>query len=150
MYEEERTDGGGAAESRSAQSQLVGTWKLVLFQDRNSPTDPWQNDFGDPPLGYFMYDATGHASIQIMKTPPVQISSDGPTPEQALEIFNGYIAYFGTYEVDESQKLIVHHVEGGLNPNDINSNQPRPFELTGDKLIIGDQQTWIRILQRVG
>jgi hypothetical protein len=150
MNEEAGAEYGDVAEAQSVQSQLVGTWKLVLFQDRNSPDDPWENDFGDPPLGYFMYDVAGHASIQIMKTPPVQISAGGPTAEQALEIFNGYIAYFGTYEVDESQGLIVHHVEGGVNPNDINSNQPRPFELSGDQLIIGDQQTWIRVLQRIG
>lgn len=138
-------------DAQNLQSQLVGTWKLVLFQDRTSPDEPWLNDFGDPPLGYFMYDATGHASIQIMKTPPVQVpkTEQEPSPEQALDIFKGYIAYFGTYHIDEDAGLIVHHVEGGLNPNDIGSDQKRPFQLSGDKLIIGDQKTWIRILERV-
>ncbi len=150
MYEEERTDGEGGAESRSVRDQLAGTWKLVLFQDRESEDDPWQNDFGDPPLGYFMYDAAGNASIQIMKTPPVRVAADGPTAAQALDIFNGYIAYFGTYEVDEAQGLIVHRVSGGLNPNDIGADQKRPFELQGDRLIIGDRKTWIRILERIG
>jgi len=56
--------------------------------------------FGNPPSGYFIYDSTGHASIQIMTTPPQQIASDPPTPTQALAIYNNYIAYYGTYTVD--------------------------------------------------
>ncbi len=30
-----------------------------------------------------------------------------------------------------------------------NTDQPRPFILKGDTLIIGDQKTWKRVLERV-
>ena len=83
-----------------------------------------------------------------MTTPPVKIATpDSPTPAEALEIFSGYIAYYGTYSVDEAN--ISVQVEGAWDPSQVGTNQARPYELNGDTLIIGDQKTYIRTLQRV-
>ena len=130
--------------------ELVGTWSLVSAEDRDPKTGKWiHHVFGDPPCGFFMYDAAGHASIQIMTTPPTVIKKpDSPTPDEALAIFNAYIAYFGTYEVDDAN--IYHHVEGALDPTQVGSVQTRPYQLSGDTLIIGDQVTYKRTLKRVG
>ncbi len=135
---------------KNPQSQLVGTWKLISADDFDPTTGQWvPYTFGNPPLGYFIYDAAGHASIQIMTTPPVAIATpDSPTPAEALNIFNGYIAYFGTYTVDASN--IYHQLEGAWDPSQVGSQQVRPYELNGDNLIIGDQKTYRRLLQRVG
>lgn len=137
---------------QSLRNSLVGTWRLISAEDRASASDPWVNGtFGIPPSGYFIYDATGHASIQIMTTPPVKLadpsSPNSPTPDEALEIFNGYIAYYGTYTLDEEN--IYHQVEGAWDPRQVGSVQTRPYELKGDQLIIGDQVTYIRVLERV-
>jgi hypothetical protein len=129
-------------------SKLVGTWKLISAEDKNQQTGQWvPYTFGNPPSGYFIYDATGHASVQIMTTPPQQIGSDGPTPDQALAIFNAYIAYYGTYTVDSAN--ITVQVEGALDPSQVGTAQVRPYELKGDTLIIGDQVTYKRTLQRM-
>lgn len=128
--------------------QLIGTWRLISAEDRNSPTDPWiPYTFGNPPSGYFIYDATGHASIQIMTTPPQQITADPPTPAQALAIYNNYIAYYGTYTVDQAN--ITVQVEGAWDPTQVGTAQARPYQLEGDTLIIGDQVTYKRTLNRV-
>jgi hypothetical protein len=129
---------------------LVGTWKLVSAEDVDPNTGKWvPYTFGNPPSGYFVYDAAGHASIQIMTTPPTVIASpDSPTPAEALEIFNGYIAYFGTYTTDQGS--IHHQVEGAWDPTQVGSVQTRPYELDGDTLIIGDQVQYKRTLTRVG
>ena len=131
------------------QRQLVGTWKLISAEDVDPKTGKWiPYTFGNPPSGYFIYDATGHASIQIMTTPPVKIATpDSPTPDEALAIFNGYIAYYGTYTVDDVN--ISVQVEGAWDPTQVGTDQARPYELSGDSLIIGDQTTYIRTLQRV-
>jgi hypothetical protein len=133
----------------SAQEQLIGTWKLISAEDVDPNTGKWvPYTFGNPPSGYFIYDETGHASIQIMTTPPVKIASpDNPTPDEALAIFNGYIAYYGTYTVDDVN--ISVQVEGAWDPTQVGSNQARPYELSGDTLIIGDQTTYKRTLERV-
>jgi hypothetical protein len=136
---------------KKLQKQLVGTWRLISAEDRNSPQDPWvPYTFGNPPSGYFIYDATGHASVQIMTTPPQTIAepaSQNPTPDEALAVFENYISYYGTYTVDETN--ITVQVEGAWDPRQVGTAQARPYELEGDTLIIGDQVTYIRTLKRV-
>ncbi len=137
------------------QKKLIGTWKIRAFEDRKDEHDPnseWTYPYGKNPKGYFVYDNTGHVMIQIMKTPhsPPFASGDDdkPTVEEMKKAFTGYVAYFGTYTVDTAKNVVTHHVEGSLKPSFIGSNQPRPFILTGDRLIIGDGKTWRRVLER--
>ena len=75
MYSEADPDANpDAPAAESLQAQLVGTWRLISAEDFDSQTGKWiPYTFGNPPCGYFFYDATGHASIQIMTTPPQQI-----------------------------------------------------------------------------
>ena len=133
------------------EKKLVGTWRLMSAEDKDPNTGKWvPYTFGNPPSGYFIYDDTGHASIQIMTTPPQQIAdpNNGPTPDEALAIFNNYINYYGTFTAD--QKNIHHQVEGAWDPRQVGTDQVRPYQLSGsDTLIIGDQVTYIRTLERV-
>lgn len=133
---------------KSLKKQIVGTWSLISAEDRQ-PDGQWKkHSLGDPPSGYFIYDATGHASIQIMVTPPQQIAKpDSPTPEEALAIFNNYIAYYGTYTIDAEN--ITVQVVGALDPTQVGSAQVRPYRLSGDRLLIGnDQAGYKRTLKR--
>jgi hypothetical protein len=139
-----------SSDEKSKQSEVVGTWKLISAEDINKKTGKWvPYTFGNPPSGYFIYDATGHASVQIMTTPPQTIASpdDPPTPDEALAIFNNYIAYYGSYTVDSAN--ITVQVEGALDPRQVGTPQVRPYEVSGDTLIIGDQVTYKRTLKRV-
>ena len=133
----------------SVQTQLVGTWRLISAEDKDPNTGQWvPYTFGNPPSGYFIYDSSGYASIQIMTTPPQKVvKPDSPTPDEALAIFNGYIAYYGSYTVDAAN--ITVQVEGAWDPSQVGTAQARPYELSGDTLIIGDQVTYKRTLQRV-
>ena len=134
--------------AKAGQTGVIGTWNLISAEDKDPTTGKWKKyTFGNPPSGYFIYDATGHASIQIMTTPPVKLATpDSPTPDEALEIFNNYIAYYGTYTVDESN--ITVQVAGAWDPSQVGTAQVRPYELRGDELIIGDQVTYKRVLKR--
>ena len=140
---------GRKPSAKSLQKKLAGTWRLVSAEDFDPETGRWvPYTFGNPPSGYFVYDATGHASIQIMTTPPVKLAApDTPSPQEALEIFNNYIAYYGTYTVDEAN--ISVEVEGAWDPSQVGTPQVRPYELKGDRLVIGDQKTYRRTLERV-
>ena len=144
-----------AATTSDEANALVGTWRLVEFADLDKD-GKWQCRFGKRPAGYFVYDATGHVHIQIMKVPalapfPEAKLNDGnlPSPEHAIAAYTAYVAYFGTYTVDEETRVVTHHVEGSLAPDFIDTDQPRPFKLEGDRLEIGDGKTWRRVLQRV-
>lgn len=134
---------------------LIGTWRVVEFADLDKD-GKWVYLFGEHPRGYFVYDATGHVHIQIMKVPPLKPfpeanPDDGkpPTAEHALAAFNAYVAYFGTYTVDIEKHVVTHHVEGSLSPDYTDTDQPRPFKLDGDRLEIGDGKTWRRVLERL-
>ena len=139
----------GKPRKAAGRDALVGTWKLVSAD--NFIDGKWKPySFGNPPSGYFIYDSNGHVSVQIMFTPPVKLAkADAPTPAEALAIFNRYIAYYGTWSVEGN--ILHQQVEGGLDPSQVGTDQPRPFELKdADTLIIGDQVTYRRTLKRVG
>ena len=134
---------------------LVGTWRLVDFADVDKD-GKWQYRFGEHPRGYFVYDATGHLHVQIMKVPPLKPFSEAngaegkpPSAEDALAAYTAYFAYFGTYTVDVKKHVVTHHVEGSLAPDFTDTDQPRPFKLEGDRLEIGDGKAWRRVLERV-
>jgi len=134
-------------------ARLIGTWRLLSAEDYNSDTGQWvPYSFGNPPSGYFIYGASGYASVQIMVTPPVQLANPnaGPTPAEALKIFSGYIAYYGPWTADETTLTVVP--EGNLNPVQLGAANPqtRPYQLNGDTLTIGSKEAgYIRTLQRV-
>jgi Lipocalin-like domain len=146
-----------ALRQRSARvgRSLIGTWRIVEVADLDKD-GKWQFRYGKHPHGYFVYDATGHVHIQIMKVPPLApfpeanfIEGKLPSAEHALAAYAAYVAYFGTYTVDEKKRVVTHHVEGSLAPEFTDTDQPRPFKLEGDRLEIGDGKTWRRVLERV-
>jgi hypothetical protein len=93
--------------------------------------------YGDHPLGYLFYMPSGHMSAQIMRTPPQKpFGGDSVTAAEALTVFEGYVAYFGRYTVDSVRGLLIHHVEGSLDPDYTGTDQTRPFKVHGDTLII--------------
>lgn len=87
-----------------------------------------------------MYDSLGNFSVQIMKTPPLSsFHGDHDGSGAADDIRNAYrsfVAYFGKYKLDQSRGLVIHHVEGSLDPSYIGSEQLRPLRIDGNRLII--------------
>jgi hypothetical protein len=119
---------------------LVGTWKLVSIEERRANGElVTPLDYGPDPIGLLIYDATGRISVHAMRRGRPKLPSDDvhlAPPEQAKAAFTGYNAYFGTYEVDEKQGIVIHHVQGSLIPNWEGSDQRRRFILDGDRLIL--------------
>jgi hypothetical protein len=67
-----------------------------------------------------LYDGAGNMSAQLGKTNRARFTSRDPTLGTDAEVrdaFDGYIAYFGTYSIDESKHAITHHVVGASFPN---------------------------------
>ena len=136
--------------------QLIGTWKLELYENYDAKGHVTYL-YGEHPAGYFVYDPTGHLSVQIMRTPPLPPFASGDdkkgTDAEVIAAFNDYVAYFGTYRVDEQKHVVTHIVEGSLQPKFTGTEQPRPFRLEGDVLIIElstpDGVRYFRQLRRV-
>lgn len=146
----------GADEIADA-SELIGTWRLVEFWDRDALAAPKRYAYGERPTGYFVYDSTGHVSIQIARGPRAPVVADergedwfrtAPT-EELRAVVEGFRAYFGTYRVDRQAGVVVHQVEGDSRALYTGTSQRRRFRLVGDSLIIGNDTTARRVLIRV-
>ena len=98
--------------------------------------------YGEHAEGQLMYNDHGSFSGQIAGSGRPVFESGNllkGTPEEIKKAFEGYIAYYGTYEVDENNNLITHHVENGLFPNWVGNNQTRTYEFEGKNLRLNTQ-----------
>jgi hypothetical protein len=142
--------GSLAATTRQAPPVLLGTWRLVEY-------DNWDTDgrltqpYGARPRGYFVYDATGHVTIQIARTPPMPAPPGNRelTTAEKAQAYDSYVGYFGRYTVDATRGIVTHHVEGSLRPDYTDTDQPRPFRVSGDSLIVASGRSYRRVLLRV-
>ena len=117
---------------------LVGTWKLLSAINRN-PDEDKVYPFGENPFGRLMYDANGNVSVFIMRTGRSKfVSGDhmGGTAEEIKEAFEGFLAYCGTYKIDQDKGTITHHIEGDKFPNWEGTDQLRYFKFSDNRLIL--------------
>lgn len=114
--------------------QLVGTWRFTSFSDEFEDGRV-QFPYGRDVAGGLIYTSNDLMSLQLMSDPRPTLP-ETPTTEELRGALEGYIAYFGTYTVDEAEKVIVHHVRGSNSPSMVGTRQERPFELAGDRLTL--------------
>ena len=71
--------------------------------------------------GFIVYDASGNMAVQVMPghARTAFAKPNDPTPEEAAAAFRGYLAYFGTWDVDAASQTVIHHRKGSLNPSTI-------------------------------
>jgi Lipocalin-like domain len=146
-----------APQSGSLSKQLIGAWRVMSLGSRPNGKSEWIPDYGPHPTGYIQYDANGRMSVQFCGDPPTKKFASGddlkPTPDEAKEVYLNYVAYFGTYTVDEQKSVVTHHVQGSLLPGYNHTDQLRPFTLDGDRLTIAgkdaDGSEWRRLFQRI-
>jgi len=148
----------GPAQSLSPPGPIVGSWRLVRYEDRPG-SGPAAFPFGKNPKGLLIYGPAGEMSIQIMKQPHPKVASgdeEKVTPLEKQSLFDAYMAYFGTYSVEAARGVVIHHVEGDLWSVFDGKDEERPFELSGDRLTIktrwqsgGRDWTGIREFERI-
>ncbi len=115
-------------------AKLRGTWKLVSMESRTASGEITY-PYGKDAIGYISYDATGHMSVHIMRVGRPRANRQAPA-EERVRAYEGYIAYFGTYEVNEKDEVVIHHMEGNLNASLTGTDYIRYYEFAGDKLTL--------------
>ena len=141
--------------SRDVTQRFAGTWRLVRVgrldaDDRPSPEPP---AFGAPnAVGFSMYDPAGFMGVVIMQDARAPYADTRPTADEARMALSRYTAYFGTYTIDEAERVITHHVEGNLSPNGTGVDNRRAYEVVDDTLILmpsrGSSGIRLRIIWR--
>jgi hypothetical protein len=125
---------------RPLRARLVGHWSLVSLEVASG--EAVEYPLGRDVSGLIMYDEAGHMAVQIMQANrPCFASGDqaSGTPAELAAAVTGYIAYFGTYSVDEGTKIVTHHLAGSLFPNWVGTEQRRGIVLQGDHLTLSSQ-----------
>ena len=104
---------------------------------------------GANPKGIIYYDPSGHMAVQV--APDKERSKAGtlPTPDEAQAALTGYIAYFGTYSIDERNGAVTHHRTASIQPGDL-PKVVRVPEFKGDRMTLRPPNTkqeivWERI-----
>jgi hypothetical protein len=111
--------------------RLVGSWLHVGTFADGKPV-PGR---GAKPTGIIMYDVHGYMSCHVAPDREVTKAGKETTPEEAKAALDGYIAYFGTYSVDEAARTVTHHRHGSVQPGD-KADLVRGYEFVDDRLIL--------------
>ena len=118
--------------------QLIGTWKLVRYQDEDKDGNIF-SPLGKDATGFIMYNPDGYMSAQLMQQGRQAYESGDlhtGTKDEMAEAAHGYVAYSGRFELDEENSTVYHTMEVSMNPTWLGDTQPRLFELDGDTLSI--------------
>ena len=117
-----------------AADKFTGTWRLLACEGQWSDGRV-SKPYGDEPGGLLMYDGAGSFSGQIMARERPDFATGNLLKGSDAEVraaFEGYVAYYGSYTVDETEGLMIHEVEGSFFPNWIGERQVRKFEFSDD------------------
>ena len=128
-----------AAQSpRAVANQLVGTWRLVsAFQRMADGTVRPDPQTGPQGTGYIMYSDTGRMCA-VLANPdrPKWKSAAAPADAEVRAAFDGLLASCGTYDVNDAEGYVAHHIELDRVPNLSGTDRKRYFTLDGTRLVL--------------
>lgn len=66
--------------------------------------------------GMICYHDSGWMSVQTAPRKQRLRAGEKPTPAEALAAIDGYVAYFGTWTIDEAERTVTHHQRATVQP----------------------------------
>jgi hypothetical protein len=117
--------------------RLVGVWRVTSYDDRPSPDAPWSPTYGTGVDGLIIYDESGWLSVSV--------AGEGR--------FDGYLGRFQIVEAAPEGEDVVgtvnHVIVATSMPELLTIGQSRPFRVSDETLVLGDEETWRRVCRRV-
>jgi hypothetical protein len=136
----------GSTSTAAERKKFIGVWRLVSGQSKDERTGEIRYPWGKNPVGRLSYDAgrvfaqlmnPGRRSVGGMSNLGSAAAIAAASADDMREMLTGFNAYFGTYEVDEPSRTVIHHLQSALIPSWVGSDQRRKYEFSGhDQLII--------------
>jgi Lipocalin-like domain len=134
--------GDAVAQQTSLKEQLVGTW--IYVSSTSTRADGSKTDLSNL-KGIVIYTSDGHfAFVSVRDDLPKMANPDRAqaTAEEARAVVAGSIAYYGTYSLNEVDKVLTANVEGSTYANLIGTDQKRMItSLTADELKFTNPRT---------
>jgi hypothetical protein len=120
-------DGERNARETAVRQRLVGNWRLVSFEPSSTSSQAAQ-PYVD---GRIMYDENGNMAAQLMRANRPKATSSS-TDSERLAALQGYIAYYGTYDIDVAAETVTHHVKGSTNSSQVGTDLVRHYRFSDD------------------
>jgi hypothetical protein len=137
----------------SLRDRLLGAWGLVDYTGRDEAGVTYA-PLGPGASGLLLYAAPDRMSAQLMAAgrPRWPKSNATDRGEVLRAITDGYLAYAGTFVVDEEAAVVTHVPELSLIPNWVRRPQQRRIGWAGDRLVLSTTEepaayvlTWQRL-----
>src|SRR5580692_13065335 len=126
--------------------KFVGVWKLVSGESRDQVTSEVRYPWGTKPVGRLAYDDAGRVFAQLMNPGRRSIGGmanrgaaaaiETASAEDMREMLTGFNSYFGTFDVDEPDRTVIHHLQSALIPSWVGTDQRRKYEFSGSNQLI--------------
>lgn len=125
-----------AQRSGSVAERFVGAWRLVSWEERLPDGTVRPNRIiGPKGVGSIMYTDSGRMCAMLMNPErPAWKSQGTPQDAEVRSAFDGFVAYCGTYEINERKGYVIHHVEMDKAPNIVGTDRRRSFVFSGNRL----------------
>ena len=95
--------------------RFFGAWRYVGTSIDGKP----RPGRGAEPKGIIYYDPSGAMAAQIAPDRRVPMAGPQPTADEAKASLADYVAYFGTYTIDERAGTITHHRQASVQPGEL-------------------------------
>jgi hypothetical protein len=128
------------SQQNTIRERLVGTWTLVASENVRADGSK-VDEYGEDPKGILIFDSNGRYSVTIMRADLPKFAAgkadQGTAPENQA-VISGLVAHFGTYSVNEADRILTSHIEASSFPNNDGIDQRRVIVLlTADELRYG-------------
>lgn len=122
------------------QSPLIGCWQLQSCV-RTLRDGQTQYHFGRNPVGRIEYDKAGRMFALLMRpgrrsSVPPGMELDKAPEDELRNAVTGFVAYFGTFDIDEATHSVIHHVQASLFPSWVGTNLKRNYHFEGGSLVL--------------
>ncbi len=120
-------------------NELVGTWQLLSYIEVPIKGTDSKFPMGKSPKGLLMYGADGYMSVQISGSERQLFSSDDrylANEEEILSQVKGFIAFSGSYKIDNANATIQYAITTSSFPNWEGQFQERKIDFEGDVLYL--------------
>jgi hypothetical protein len=134
---------GAKSVAISAATLSILTMTLMCFgaSDGAGADGSKIDEYGPNPKGVLMFDSNGRYSVTIMRADLPKFAANKADQGSAVEnqaVVAGLVTHFGTYSVNEAEKLLTSHIEASSFPNNNGVDQRRGIvSLTADELRYG-------------
>lgn len=130
---------------------FAGVWNLISYT-RRAPDGTVGHPYSEQPIGRLTYDTAGRMSAQLMRPgrasalpPGVSYALGQASDAEIREAVSGFVAYYGTYEIDEASATVLHHVQAALVPSWTGATLRRRYHFDGRRLTLSAEAAGVSI-----